>query len=212
MDLSDLIKTLSDVLRTKQLKLATAESCTGGLIAMLITELSGSSGIFDRGFVTYSNQSKIDMLGVNSITLDNHGAVSMEVATEMAMGALKTRKPILPFRLPVSPARQADRKPNLWDWSISVLPAKTEKPTSKNIFFPVTGIQSATQPPKPLWKRFWVKSGNKKDYGCKITRADTLTLTVDFPGSATGALIASDATDIISIFAMPRIIGIGDGI
>lgn len=89
MDLSDLIKTLSDVLRTKQLKLATAESCTGGLIAMLITELSGSSGIFDRGFVTYSNQSKIDMLGVNSITLDNHGAVSMEVATEMAMGALK---------------------------------------------------------------------------------------------------------------------------
>ncbi|HOO50564.1 MAG TPA: CinA family protein [Alphaproteobacteria bacterium] len=88
MDLSDLVKTLSDVLRTKQLKLATAESCTGGLISMLITDLAGSSDILDRGFVTYSNQSKIDMLDVSPLTIDQHGAVSKETAEEMAKGAL----------------------------------------------------------------------------------------------------------------------------
>ncbi len=89
MDLSELVRTLSDVLRTKTLKFATAESCTGGLIASLITDLAGSSDIFDRGFVTYSNQSKTDMLGVSPLTLDKFGAVSSETATEMAKGALE---------------------------------------------------------------------------------------------------------------------------
>lgn len=89
MDLSDLVKTVSDVLRTKSLRLATAESCTGGLISTLITDLSGSSDIFDRGFVTYSNQAKIDMLGVSPVTLDTHGAVSGETAAEMVKGAIK---------------------------------------------------------------------------------------------------------------------------
>jgi len=67
--------------------LATAESCTGGMIAAALTDVAGSSAGFDRGFVTYSNAAKIEMLGVSSATLDHHGAVSEEVAVEMAKGA-----------------------------------------------------------------------------------------------------------------------------
>ena len=69
-------------------KIATAESCTGGLIAGAITDIAGSSDIFDRGFVTYSNAAKTDMLGVRTATLQQFGAVSEEVAREMAEGAL----------------------------------------------------------------------------------------------------------------------------
>ncbi|TDH36217.1 CinA family protein [Pseudohoeflea suaedae] len=68
--------------------IATAESCTGGLIAGMITEIAGSSAVFDRGFVTYSNAAKVDMLGVRPQTLDTHGAVSPVTAVEMAAGAL----------------------------------------------------------------------------------------------------------------------------
>ena len=67
---------------------ACAESCTGGLIAGAITDVAGSSAIFDRGFVTYTNAAKTEMLGVRAATLDAHGAVSEEVAAEMALGAL----------------------------------------------------------------------------------------------------------------------------
>jgi nicotinamide-nucleotide amidase len=70
------------------LTLATAESCTGGLIAGALTEISGSSAVVDRGFVTYSNQAKIDLLGVQSETLERHGAVSRQTAVEMVEGAL----------------------------------------------------------------------------------------------------------------------------
>ena len=68
--------------------IATAESCTGGLIAGAITDVAGSSAIFDRGFVTYSNAAKVTMLGVLPDTLATHGAVSENVAREMAEGAL----------------------------------------------------------------------------------------------------------------------------
>lgn len=67
---------------------ATAESCTGGLIAAAITDISGSSAVLDRGFVTYSNEAKMEMLGVAPATLDEHGAVSAQTAHEMAAGAL----------------------------------------------------------------------------------------------------------------------------
>lgn len=69
-------------------RIATAESCTGGLVAAAITDVPGSSDIFDRGWVTYSNAAKIAMLGVSPATLEQAGAVSEEVAREMAGGAL----------------------------------------------------------------------------------------------------------------------------
>lgn len=69
--------------------IATAESCTGGLVAGLLTEISGSSAVVDRGFVTYSNEAKQEMLGVPSDMLATHGAVSKPVAIAMAEGALK---------------------------------------------------------------------------------------------------------------------------
>lgn len=74
--------------RAHRLIIATAESCTGGLIAGAITEVAGASEIFDRGFVTYSNAAKIEMLGILPATLDRYGAVSEEIAREMAARSL----------------------------------------------------------------------------------------------------------------------------
>ena len=74
--------------RARGAKIATAESCTGGMISAAITDVAGSSEIFDRGFVTYSNAAKMAMLGVAAATLDAFGAVSEAVAREMAEGAL----------------------------------------------------------------------------------------------------------------------------
>jgi nicotinamide-nucleotide amidase len=79
---------LLSTLRARNIKLATAESCTGGLIAGLFTEIPGSSDVVDRGFVTYSNDAKADMLGVPMPLIALHGAVSREVAVAMADGAL----------------------------------------------------------------------------------------------------------------------------
>lgn len=84
-----LIEKLSHELRTKELVLATAESCTGGMIAASITGLAGSSDIFDRGFVTYSNQAKQEMLGVSINILNMYGAVSAQCADAMVIGALE---------------------------------------------------------------------------------------------------------------------------
>ena len=74
--------------RARGLRIATAESCTGGLIAGAITEIAGASDVFERGFVTYSNAAKIELLGVRTATLEATGAVSEETAAEMAAGAL----------------------------------------------------------------------------------------------------------------------------
>lgn len=79
---------LVDLARKAGAVIATAESCTGGMIAAALTDIAGSSAVFDRGFVTYSNDAKTQMLGVSADTLDAFGAVSPEVATEMAEGAL----------------------------------------------------------------------------------------------------------------------------
>ncbi|MGB8624262.1 MAG: CinA family protein [Paracoccaceae bacterium] len=82
------VAALLDLARTRGVMIATAESCTGGLISAALTEVPGSSDVVERGFVTYSNAAKRDMLGVRQATLDAHGAVSEEVAREMAEGAL----------------------------------------------------------------------------------------------------------------------------
>lgn len=79
---------LLDLARAAKATIATAESCTGGMIAAAITDIPGSSDVFDRGFVTYSNAAKTQMLGVPSKTIASHGAVSEEVARAMAEGAL----------------------------------------------------------------------------------------------------------------------------
>ena len=86
--LTELAEQLGKLLVEKKMKIATAESCTGGGLAQAITEIPGSSAWFDRGFVTYSNHSKIQMLEVSPLTLNQFGAVSKEVVVEMANGAL----------------------------------------------------------------------------------------------------------------------------
>ncbi|MEL7257266.1 MAG: CinA family protein [Pseudomonadota bacterium] len=78
-----------DAARAKGVMIATAESCTGGMVAAALTDIAGSSDVLERGFVTYSNQAKIDMLGVSPDTLEAHGAVSEPVAVEMAEGAVR---------------------------------------------------------------------------------------------------------------------------
>ena len=82
-------KALLALCRARGLRIATAESCTGGLVAGALTEIAGSSDVVDRGFVTYSNAAKEAMLGVPAATLKRHGAVSAETAVAMAIGALK---------------------------------------------------------------------------------------------------------------------------
>lgn len=83
------VEKLSILLEQKKLMLCTAESCTGGMIAAAMTERPGSSTVFERGFVTYSNISKAELLGVDNNILKTHGAVSKECARAMAEGALK---------------------------------------------------------------------------------------------------------------------------
>lgn len=80
---------LADVLIEKKLTLTVAESCTGGWLAKILTDVPGSSAWFERGFVTYSNQAKQEMLGVPKRIIDHYGAVSYECAKAMAKGALK---------------------------------------------------------------------------------------------------------------------------
>ncbi len=86
--LEQLARHTGGLLRDRGLSMAAAESCTGGWIAKVMTDIPGSSQWFERGFVTYSNQAKMDMLGVQADTLEHFGAVSEQVVREMAAGAL----------------------------------------------------------------------------------------------------------------------------
>src|SRR5499433_1858145 len=87
-ELTHAARALLDLCRSKRLILAAAESCTGGLLAATLTEIPGSSDVFERGFITYSNEAKRTMLGVTPMTLAKHGAVSRETAEAMATGVL----------------------------------------------------------------------------------------------------------------------------
>jgi nicotinamide-nucleotide amidase len=87
-DIAALATAVLDAARAKALKIVTAESCTGGLVAAALTDIAGSSDVFDRGFVTYSNEAKRAMLGVAAELLAEFGAVSAETAKAMAEGAL----------------------------------------------------------------------------------------------------------------------------
>ncbi|NOT71888.1 MAG: CinA family protein [Hyphomicrobium sp.] len=88
-DLVNSARALLDACRSQRLKLATAESCTGGLVTGVLTDIAGASDVVERGFVTYSNDAKIEMLGVPAAVIDRHGAVSAAVALAMVEGALK---------------------------------------------------------------------------------------------------------------------------
>lgn len=87
-ELEQAASALLEKLRHEKLRLVTAESCTGGLIAGLLTDIAGSSDVVERGFVTYSNEAKVECLGVPAALIERHGAVSREVAEAMACGAL----------------------------------------------------------------------------------------------------------------------------
>ena len=87
--LTFLVQRLAETLQAHQMKVVVAESCTGGGIAQAMTDIPGSSEWFERGFVSYSNESKMELLNVSPETLDTYGAVSVETAAEMARGALQ---------------------------------------------------------------------------------------------------------------------------
>jgi nicotinamide-nucleotide amidase len=88
-DIADLARRVIETNLAAAAKVAVAESCTGGLVAAALTEIAGSSAVLDRGFVTYSNEAKNEMLGVAMDVIDTFGAVSVAVAWSMAQGALK---------------------------------------------------------------------------------------------------------------------------
>ena len=100
-------------LRDERLMLATAESCTGGMVATAITDISGSSNWFERGFVTYSNLAKTEMIGVPAALIDQHGAVSEPVAKAMAEGALRNSRAQVSVAITgvAGPAGGSDSKP-----------------------------------------------------------------------------------------------------
>lgn len=111
--MSKLAKKLAELCRAKKVKIAVAESCTGGMISSFITSVVGSSEIFDRGFITYSYESKTDLLGVQPTTLKLYGAVSAKVAVEMAKGALKNSNADISLSITgiAGPTGATDHKP-----------------------------------------------------------------------------------------------------
>ena len=89
LELPTMAKIILERFREEKMRIATAESCTGGLVSALLTSIPGSSDVLDRAFVTYSNEAKREMLDVSSENLDKFGAVSAQVAAEMARGAIE---------------------------------------------------------------------------------------------------------------------------
>jgi nicotinamide-nucleotide amidase len=117
-EVEKLARAVLSACENRQIMLATAESCTGGLIAARLTDIAGSSTVFDRGFVSYSNQAKTDMLGVSRETLDAHGAVSRQTALAMAAGALARSRADLALSVTgiAGPGGGTAEKPNGTVW------------------------------------------------------------------------------------------------
>lgn len=112
-EIENVVKELSTELLRHDLMLVTAESCTAGWISKVVTDPAGSSSWFERGFVTYSNESKMEMLGVSEQTLQQHGAVSMETVQEMVAGALERSRADIAVAVSgiAGPAGGSDDKP-----------------------------------------------------------------------------------------------------
>lgn len=112
-ELRELSEELGRLCLARGLVVATAESCTGGWAAQVITHTAGSSAWFDRGFVTYANAAKTDMLGVRLITIESFGAVSLETAGEMTTGALKNSNAMISLAITgiAGPAGGSSEKP-----------------------------------------------------------------------------------------------------
>ncbi|WP_350334025.1 CinA family protein [Coralliovum pocilloporae] len=108
-----LLRQIIELAKEKGLRIATAESCTGGMIAARLTDIPGSSSVFERGFVTYSNEAKIEMLGVRTAVLLEHGAVSAPVSKAMAEGALSSSNADLSVAVTgiAGPGGETDGKP-----------------------------------------------------------------------------------------------------
>jgi PncC family amidohydrolase len=109
-ELMQLSEIVGLALKQRGATMTTAESCTGGWVAKVITDIAGSSAWFERGFVTYSNEAKAQMIGVREATLEQHGAVSEPVVMEMAIGALKAARQITRFPLAASRAGRRQRR------------------------------------------------------------------------------------------------------
>ncbi len=112
-DLDLLTTQLHQLLIKNKLTVSTAESCTGGWVAKVLTDIAGSSASFERGFVTYSNDSKQDMLSVNAQTLQRYGAVSEQTVIEMAQGALTNSRASLSMAVSgiAGPSGGSEEKP-----------------------------------------------------------------------------------------------------
>lgn len=134
--------------RSNGIIVATPESCTGGLIAASLTAIAGCSDVVDRGFVTYSNEAKHEMIGVPMALIETYGAASEDVARAMAEGALPGPAPRSRYRSPVSPVLAAAARTSLSGWSVSVWPARTSRFTLNGASFPVIAAKSE----RPPWR------------------------------------------------------------
>ncbi len=115
-ELMQLSEQVGMALKARGATVTTAESCTGGWVAKTLTDIAGSSAWFERGFVTYSNEAKSQMIGVSEATLLSHGAVSEPVVVEMVPSARCVRLArTMPFRSAASPGRTAAARKSRWE-------------------------------------------------------------------------------------------------
>jgi hypothetical protein len=152
----DLVQVAAGLLaaaRARNIKIASAESCTGGLIAALLTEIAGSSDVFDRGFVTYSNQAKEEMLGVPGAMIRQHGAVSESVARAMAEAPFASPARNWRSLLPGSPVQAAAPMKSPWDWFTSLRRVPAKRRCTANAALATWGAQKCAWPPsRSRWR------------------------------------------------------------